>query len=274
MGSCLGASCTTGRAVSYGPRVRACARDGFCSPPPLWGSKRQPLFHGGAGRRHGAHGLLHARDDRLRPPQGHQGTYNLLTPLQEAISVAAAFYVCVCLGLTPLQIALKLAGTEPPGADPGRRHVVRRRAPEDQPMPERRRRGLHREAPAEQGRAAPPELLRRREAQQGRRAVRGRRRGQEESKAAASCRRRVAVWTASEPRRSRHGAALVGRGVPAAPAQARRAGVRGAVPGRAPAQVGVVGRPLLALPVVRLSSGACPGHQQETGDANAEFFSC
>ncbi|AQK43823.1 Two-component response regulator ARR16 [Zea mays] len=141
-------------------------------------------------------------------------------------------------------------------------------------MPERRRRGLHREAPAEQGRAAPPELLRRREAQQGRRAVRGRRRGQEESKAAASCRRRVAVWTASEPRRSRHGAALVGRGVPAAPAQARRAGVRGAVPGRAPAQVGVVGRPLLALPVVRLSSGACPGHQQETGDANAEFFSC
>ncbi|AQK43821.1 RR1-Corn type-A response regulator isoform X1 [Zea mays] len=237
MGSCLGASCTTGRAVSYGPRVRACARDGFCSPPPLWGSKRQPLFHGGAGRRHGAHGLLHARDDRLRPPQGHQGT-------------------------------------EPPGADPGRRHVVRRRAPEDQPMPERRRRGLHREAPAEQGRAAPPELLRRREAQQGRRAVRGRRRGQEESKAAASCRRRVAVWTASEPRRSRHGAALVGRGVPAAPAQARRAGVRGAVPGRAPAQVGVVGRPLLALPVVRLSSGACPGHQQETGDANAEFFSC
>jgi hypothetical protein len=167
MGSCLGASCTTGRAVSYGPRVRACARDGFCSPPPLWGSKRQPLFHGGkakgclpvsettcctvqvcsavlylrpatlfagAGRRHGAHGLLHARDDRLRPPQGHQGTYNLLTPLQEAISVAAAFYVCVCLGLTPLQIALKLAGTEPPGADPGRRHVVRRRAPEDQPV--------------------------------------------------------------------------------------------------------------------------------------------
>jgi hypothetical protein len=48
-------------------------------------------------------------------------------------------------------------------------------------MPERRRRGLHREAPAEQGRAAPAELLRRREAQQGRRAVRGRRRGQEES---------------------------------------------------------------------------------------------
>ena len=49
-------------------------------------------------------------------------------------------------------------------------------------MLERWRRGLHREAPAEQGRAAPPELLHRQA--QGLRAVRGR--GQEDADAAAA----------------------------------------------------------------------------------------
>jgi len=52
------------------------------------------------------------------------------------------------------------------------------------------------------------------------------------------------------------GAAVVELGaltVPVGPTQARRAGVCRAVPGRAPAQM-VIGRPLLALPVVRLSS--------------------
>ena len=77
-------------------------------------------------------------------------------------------------------------------------------------MLERWRRGLHREAPAEQGRAAPPELLHR-QAQQGLRAARGR--GQEDDADAAAAalrptprrRRRVGVGAAGTFRRSRDG---------------------------------------------------------------------
>jgi len=125
-------------------------------------------------------------------------------------------------------------------------------------MLERWRRGLHREAPAEQGRAAPPELLHR-QAQQGLRAARGR--GQEDDADAAAAalrptrrRRRVGVGAAGTFRRSRDGPALVERGalaVLAAARQARPAGVRRAVPGRDPAQMVVRRRPL-ALPVMRL----------------------
>jgi hypothetical protein len=72
-------------------------------------------------------------------------------------------------------------------------------------MPERRCRGLHREAPAEQGRAAPQELLPR-EAE-GLLAVRNR--DQEETTAAGPgprrCGRRVAVREESALHRSRHG---------------------------------------------------------------------
>ena len=81
-------------------------------------------------------------------------------------------------------------------------------------MLERWRRGLHREAPAEQGRAAPPELLHRQA--QGLRAVRGR--GQEDADAAAAAalrpprhrRRRVGVGAAGTFRRSRDGTYATG----------------------------------------------------------------
>jgi hypothetical protein len=75
-------------------------------------------------------------------------------------------------------------------------------------MPERRCRGLHREAPAEQGRAAPQELLPR-EAE-GLLAVRNR--DQEEAAAGPGprrCGRRVAVREESALHRSRHGTFLL-----------------------------------------------------------------
>lgn len=93
----------------------------------------------GAGHRHGAHGLLHARDDRIRPAQGHQGT--AACRCCNARSVTAAFSVemcslnfCMCPSLTRCKLPLNFAGTEPAEADPCHRHVVRRRAPEDQPV--------------------------------------------------------------------------------------------------------------------------------------------
>jgi len=51
------------------------------------------------------------------------------------LNVFASFlHFCMCLSLTRCKLLLNFAGTEPSEADPGHRHVVRRRAPEDQPV--------------------------------------------------------------------------------------------------------------------------------------------
>ena len=51
------------------------------------------------------------------------------------LNVFASFlHFRMCLSLTRCKLLLNFAGAELSEADPGHRHVVRRRAPEDQPV--------------------------------------------------------------------------------------------------------------------------------------------